>query len=219
MGILRFLLAFLVVITHYSGNLFGIKLMPGYVCVEMFFVISGYYMCFILSENKYLKVRKFYASRFFRLYPLFLFISLLLLLKIFLFETITGKEVMTGLTFPYSPLWLKVVSVFSNLSMFGQDLFSLFHINAQHQIQFFHSNDLSGSDQLGYSWGGELRWNGPAWSIGGEIWFYLLVPFIFKLTNRWLLFIVILSLLLKLYLEIKVDYSTYFFSQRKFIYL
>lgn len=210
MGILRLFLAALVVLTHFNHNLFGVKLMPGNICVEMFFVISGYYMALILSEKKYTNALNFYASRFLRLYPLFIFIALLIILKTFLYEQITGKLAMTGMTFLNSPNWLKNLANISNVTMFGQDIFSLFHMNSAQKISMFYGNYSTGTDKYGFSWGGELRWNGPAWSIGLEIWFYFLIPWLNKLKELWLYILLFFSIAIKLYIEIAFNYDTYF---------
>ena len=42
MGILRLVLAFLVVIEHTKGNFFGLKLMAGSSAVQTFYIISGF---------------------------------------------------------------------------------------------------------------------------------------------------------------------------------
>jgi len=50
MGLLRIILAIAVLVAH-SGNLFGLKLTGGTVAVEVFFIISGFYMTMILDKK------------------------------------------------------------------------------------------------------------------------------------------------------------------------
>src|SRR5215212_5157693 len=187
MGILRFFLAFCVLITHIGGSWFGVKFIPGYICVEFFFVVSGYYMAMILSSNKYPAVKKFYLSRLFRLYPLFLFIAVLFICRDVVYSVLTDKAITDNLVRHYADPWWSGFALFSNLTMIGQDIFSLLHFFPNGNYHFFYANYLDGADSTGAVWGGGMRWNGAAWSIGLEIWFYLLVPFLYKLSSKLLL--------------------------------
>ena len=71
LGIIRFLLAMAVVLSH-IGSVMGeiiFSLPHGIIAVELFFIISGFYMALILS-GKYSapgKVKLFYLNRFLRL--------------------------------------------------------------------------------------------------------------------------------------------------------
>lgn len=66
MGLLRFLLALSVAWTH-AGLPKGLS---GDLCVTVFFVISGFYMAMVLSENPaYGKISTFYQQRLLRLFP------------------------------------------------------------------------------------------------------------------------------------------------------
>src|SRR5262249_3182920 len=49
----------------------------------------------------------------------------------------------------------------------------------------------------GAKWAGEFLTIGQAWSIGVEIWFYLIAPFLVLLRTRWILLIGIASIVLK----------------------
>ena len=84
--------------------------------------------------------------------------------------------------------------------MIGQDILSWFYINKEGQVLFFESQNLGGLDNNGFAWGGELRNNHPSWSIGLEIWFYLLAPFFSKWKTSILVVICITSILLKIIL-------------------
>lgn len=73
MGLVRFLLATSVLIGH-AFPLFGVKFVGGMTAVESFFIISGFYMAFVLHE-KYDRIkhpyRAFLTNRFLRLFPMY----------------------------------------------------------------------------------------------------------------------------------------------------
>ncbi len=73
MGMYRFLLALSVVITH-TKAIYGYELIGGYLSVNSFFIISGFYMSFILNEKyigKNSSYRLFITNRFLRIYPIY----------------------------------------------------------------------------------------------------------------------------------------------------
>jgi peptidoglycan/LPS O-acetylase OafA/YrhL len=66
MGVLRFLPALSVAWTHAGLP----KRLSGDLCVTVFFVISGFYMAMVLSENPACgKISAFYQQRLLRLFP------------------------------------------------------------------------------------------------------------------------------------------------------
>lgn len=67
MGLLRVLLA-LGVITEHAGHSY---FTGSYSAVQIFFMISGFYMALILSSGRYRDATRFYASRITRLFPVY----------------------------------------------------------------------------------------------------------------------------------------------------
>jgi peptidoglycan/LPS O-acetylase OafA/YrhL len=67
MGLLRLLLA-LGVVTEHAGHTYFIG---SYTAVQIFFIISGFYMELIFSSGKYRNANQFYASRIARLFPVY----------------------------------------------------------------------------------------------------------------------------------------------------
>jgi peptidoglycan/LPS O-acetylase OafA/YrhL len=69
MGIVRFLLALCVVVTHApGGTILGVRLLSGIVAVQAFYVISGFLITMILNERKqYGLIGNFCLSRYLRL--------------------------------------------------------------------------------------------------------------------------------------------------------
>src|SRR5580700_8718570 len=79
MGVVRFLLALCVVVTHApGGTILGVRLLNGIVAVQSFYVISGFLITMILNERKqYRKISNFYLSRYLRLWPVYIIVALL----------------------------------------------------------------------------------------------------------------------------------------------
>ncbi|HEX6001564.1 MAG TPA: acyltransferase family protein, partial [Hyphomicrobiaceae bacterium] len=73
-GIVRLLLAVSVLVGHAGGEE-GFLLLPGNLAVELFFIISGFYMSWVLTEKYDTKtwggIGTFYQNRFLRLWPAF----------------------------------------------------------------------------------------------------------------------------------------------------
>lgn len=198
MGLLRILLAISVVLEHIDPHLLP-KLYPGNIAVEIFFMISGFYMTLILSEKydgaSVTGILGFYQSRFFRLWPIFIVVTVLVnLLWLFAYFYLGHSPTEAA------PLreWIGNDVVYflakaSNVLMVGQDVTSLAHVWPTGARFTFGPPDLAdGSISMGY-----LRDIGPAWSIGLEIWFYLLAPFLVRLSIGWLGALVTISLALR----------------------
>jgi peptidoglycan/LPS O-acetylase OafA/YrhL len=197
MGVLRFLLAMSVVVTH-VGALFGLKMLPGFVAVEIFFVVSGFYMSLILS-GKYADVGAFYSNRFLRLYPTYLIILAGTLGWYGVSWLYLGRPPTNDMVPLYAglPWWQSGLIWFSNLTMIGLDIPSLFHYRPDLGFMFMHDPN-AGVAADGALWAGNFRWVGQAWSIGLEIWFYISAPFLARLRSRWLIGIGLASLALRL---------------------
>ncbi|MEN9521772.1 MAG: hypothetical protein RL065_149, partial [Bacteroidota bacterium] len=71
MGIVRFLLALSVMLEHLKSSP-PTKMLDGFIAVQIFFILSGFYIFKTLSENyssSKIDIKKFYFNRFLRLYP------------------------------------------------------------------------------------------------------------------------------------------------------
>lgn len=216
MGLIRIVLALAVLIGHLEVSGVSI-LIPGNIAVELFFIISGYYMAMVMGSKVYenkskTNVLAFYKSRFFRLYPTFLTVSAFTFLYFYLVWWMLGKKPINGTDEIYAltGIGLKALAFFSNVTMFGQDLFGLFHVLPTGEIKMFYARN-TGMTGDGALWLGNLRIIGQAWSIGTEIWFYILVPFLSKLKVKYLIVAAVSSFLLKMFFEIELNYETYFF--------
>ena len=172
MGLFRVILAISVVLSHivktetpfYQG--FG-----GTNSVEIFFLVSGFYIALILDKT-YKSKRMFYLNRILRLYPIYLIVCLLVLLT-----SILRRGFAENL-FGYSPLVL-LISTFSNLTLIGTD-WLMFFDTSNGGIQL--TSSVVTGDRMR-----DLLWIAPAWSLGIEITFYAMAPILCRWRSRFLI--------------------------------
>ena len=143
--------------------------------VEIFFLVSGFYIALILDKT-YKSKRIFYLNRILRLYPIYLIVCLLVLLT-----SIFRRGVAENL-FDYSPFVL-LISTFSNLTLIGTD-WLMFFDTSNGGIQF--TSSVITGDRMR-----DLLWIAPAWSLGIEITFYAMAPILCKRRSKFLLIVII----------------------------
>jgi peptidoglycan/LPS O-acetylase OafA/YrhL len=203
-GIFRLLLAMCVLFGH-SVPFGPLNYLDGGFAVESFFVISGFYMAFVLSE-KYTRTRlgnsyvgKFYLSRYLRLYPAYLLGLVSFFLLDWFAATLFNSPVDTFLA------WRKLLSLpptanncllilwaaASNLTIFLQDLGGVIAVRG-HQAIFALDRHLSEFSV----W--SLTVTNVAWSLGVELAFYVVAPYLIKRTNGQLFALTLLALALKI---------------------
>jgi peptidoglycan/LPS O-acetylase OafA/YrhL len=172
MGLIRILLAISVVLTHSAawssgGYFLGFRPIPGNYAVQAFFLISGFYMELIGSRYAKVPVRVFYVNRYSRIivsYWIVLFASIALALSD------PGNKDITFLHEQGTGIQ-RIVLGFSNGFAIGLDAIPLFSLNW-----------LSGVVIP------------QGWSLGTELWFYLLVPLLWNVPTKWLWAVVAVSL-------------------------
>lgn len=181
MGIARLYLSLCVVAAH-STALVPWPTHGGAEAVQIFFMISGFYMALI--AGKYESKREFYASRFLRIYIPYYAVCLGILLCSVAAGISSGKWLQLSSYSTWSEKQNGIggfaFAALSNLSIFGADWTQFLSDEPGNGIQWtdnFHKLPHPLSNYLLIP---------PAWSVGVELVFYVLVPFLNRLRTRWL---------------------------------
>jgi peptidoglycan/LPS O-acetylase OafA/YrhL len=201
MGVLRVLLALSVVIAH-SQAVLGTRLVGGVIAVQMFFIISGFYMTLILSR-KYVgpgSYSLFLSNRFLRLFPVYWLVLVITLVVGGATQALFHKGPWLAAYVQYhdnlaASAWLTLIV--TSIALFGQDLIMFLGLNLA-TGQLYWTPDFSQSDPP--------LWHflpvGQAWTLGIELTFYLMAPFLVRRSPLVLLCVVAASLGLRLFLYV-----------------
>lgn len=194
MGLIRLLLAISVITVH-ASPIFGLNFIQGQLAVEVFFMISGFYMALILSE-KYTNTKTFITNRFLKIFPTYWLILVLCLIYqlIYYSNNPTSLEVFAFFQYQLKPISF-ILLLIPNLFIFGLDWTLFFGLNPQTGLLFFTQNIRLFSPKL-YN----FTLIPQAWTLSLELFFYLLAPFFNKLKTKYLLIIMAFSLSLRLFL-------------------
>ena len=200
MGVLRLALALLVVYAHcvYPFGRFGVS---GENAVEIFYMISGFYMTLVLRDRYAgpggAGVRSFYANRALRIFPAYLLVAGVTLFLCFFGKAWFGWEPQAaryvaewrqaGLLDAPKLLWLG----FSQLSMVGLESFNFFTLSNQGELML----------SAGVSADAHELWRlllvPQAWSLSVELYFYALAPFIVTRGTRFIVGLAVASFALR----------------------
>jgi peptidoglycan/LPS O-acetylase OafA/YrhL len=195
MGIIRLLLALAVIATHFGG-IWNLNLVGGQVAVQSFYIISGFYMSLILNEKyvgKNNSFKLFITNRFLRLYPIYGIVLLFTIIFCILLTVLTDRySVLSNYLSYHTSFFSLLYLILTNVLIFGQDLVMFLGINVDNGHLFFTSNYSATSPQL-YN----FLFVPQAWTLGLEIMFYLIAPFVLKKGFKVLGLIIIMSILVR----------------------
>lgn len=206
MGLLRIILAITVVIAH-SYTVFGFSFTGGLVAVEVFFIISGFYMAMILDEKYAGKgsYALFLSNRFLRLYPLFWVVLLLTIV------TSVALYIFTDNFFRLSPyiqyfdsmaIETLLYQIIVNIVLLGQDIVMFLGFSKDSGGMYFTS-DFRTSDPMFY----KFLLVPQAWTLALEVMFYLIAPFVVRKSNIFIVSLIIFSMLTRAYIYFFLGYT------------
>lgn len=195
MGMLRLYMTLAIVSIHSNAKVFPWPVNNGLETLELFFLISGFYMGLISS--KYRSAAEFYVSRGLRIlapyYTVLAFVIVLSVVSGLGFGRWLSLDAYVNYTPEKNGLAGVILAAFTNLTVFFQDgIFFFKHLPGESLTLTAHYKAFPSPLYL-------YLLIQPAWSISIELVFYLLVPFLAKLRTRWLVVIAALSLALRLY--------------------
>lgn len=202
MGIIRYLLALSVLVTH-SAPICGLSFTNGDVAVQSFFIISGFYMALIL-DGKYRDQKNryslFLSNRLLRIYPGYLAIlAVTTLLRLLPVAHLPQPDVRHFATLtPASLLFM----VFTNVFLFGQDLVMFAAVDIHSGLLYFTKNFWL--DPVPAS---HLLMVPQAWSVGMELAFYLIAPLLVTRRTRILLAVGAASVIFRAFLSMGLGLS------------
>ena len=196
MGLIRFILACAVVLCH-TSLIGGYSPVSGNLAVQCFYIISGFYMALILSEKYTGKgsTSLFYSNRLLKIYPIY-WINLVLLVAWCTFVNHLGYPsniTMYAMVWPMPVLTL-VYFIIVNLFIIGLDSVFLLGITKTGGLYFTTNFNSSNPVVFGFAF------NSIAWTIGIELLFYLIAPFIVRRRIIYPILILLASLLLRILL-------------------
>jgi len=212
MGLFRIYLALCVVATHAGKRVFPWTMYPGWEAVQIFFMISGFYMSLISA--KYASAREFYASRALRIFvPYYIILALIILIGV-LSGILSGNWLtLTGYVH-YSAerngLAGVIFTAATNFTIFFQDWISFLQHDAGTSFSFTTHFFMARSPLYLF------LINPPSWTIAIELTFYLFVPLVARLRTRWLVLIAASSLVLRLYTYYQLGLAVDPFTHRFF---
>ncbi len=200
MGLLRLLLALSVVASH--GNaIFTLEMVGRQISVQTFFILSGFYITMILNE-KYVGKNKSYllfiSNRLMRLYPVYWCILILELVSCFIiYFKSNGLEFhIIGFYLENKPSILSIIFlVFSNIFIFLKDLVPFLAFDNSSGNLFFTINNAIYLTKVD-----SFQAIPQGWSLGVELMFYLIAPFLVTKKPKIILVIICTSLVLRCHL-------------------
>ena len=200
MGIIRILLALSVLAAH-SEAIFGTNLVGGKIAVQAFYIISGFYMSLILNE-KYIgknnSFRLFITNRFIRLFPIYWIVLTSTIIVCIGVVIITKGQILPKFD-SYLSVKTNILSflflILTNIFLFGQDIVMFLGITPENGNLFFISDFAITKPPLH-----SFLFVPQAWTLSIELMFYLIAPFILKRGFKFVIIIIILSFICRLYL-------------------
>lgn len=195
MGFLRLYLALCVVETH-AGPTFFWPVQSGREAVQIFYIISGFYMALIAGNYK--TAKEFYASRFLRIFIPFYTIASIVIVASIATGAITNNYLFLTPHLNYQSsnngFGGFLFSTLSNVTVFFQD-WVMFITHPSDGSLSFTSNFYSDDKPLH-----KYLLIPQAWTVGVELTFYIFVPVLSRLRNSALLILFFAALAFRIFI-------------------
>lgn len=169
--------------------------MGGEIAVELFFIISGFYMALILNEkyNTSGKTVVFYKNRFLKLFPiywtiLFFTVSLFLVSYLVLNKGGVLEHIVNNLN---NLGFFSIYIFFSNIFLIGEDLLMFLGFKGDSII---FTKSFSDTDMPFH----KFIIVPQSWTLSLEIMFYLIAPFIARRSIKLLVILFFISIVIKI---------------------
>ena len=203
MGVLRLILAIAVAVGHFPPGytLYGLTMTPGRLSVQSFYMISGFIITHVFTQKYALLpggTRLFWINRFLRLWPAFVAVGLATALA-YPLSAALGHPVVShhGLTVYWTDNWFhltvftRVILALPNMLIAGTDWVMLWSVS--------HGHLIFTPRAAGDLWAGSFLLIPQGWSLGIELSFYLVAPWLLRRSWRVLLAVAAASLALRLW--------------------
>lgn len=189
MGILRFYLAICVLANH-SGHVVPWQIHDGRQAVQIFYMISGFYMAMVLS-TRYSDKTSFYQSRLLRIAPPYFFTVTMTLLISVVSGVLFDQWLLLG-AYVNNPLERNgalgvILASIANLTLVGQDFVMFLSHDAGKSLSYGGDFQNDASPLWGYLLAPQC------WSVSVELMFYVIVPWLNQMRSCWLIMLSVVS--------------------------
>ncbi len=180
MGIVRFLLALSVILSHLPPATF--HFISGAFGVQAFFIVSGFYMALIL-DRKYADTRLFYSNRLLRLAPTYFTVMAVGLVLLLAFQ-MTATSSLGIFELVFTNPGSAAIMLFENVFVLGQHLLYWFMIDGDGGLYLDPNGGLP-TETSAVAW--QALVVPQSWSLSIELLFYAVAPWLAR-KRLWVLF-------------------------------
>jgi peptidoglycan/LPS O-acetylase OafA/YrhL len=175
MGILRLYLA-LCVIGNHAESVLPWKIHGGQDAVQVFFIISGFYMQLILGDGKYGTTGEFYLSRWLRIAVPYAIVTVLVVIASGISGFVNGDFLTLAATLRHEGNGMlgSALAILTNLTIFCQDWIMFLSHEAGSDLRI--TLDYRDDPNPLYRY----LLIPPAWSVGVELMFYCVAPLLVR---------------------------------------